>query len=102
MNLFSKSLLAGAVALVLAPLSALALPESCDVVCDVSTPCTIRCAAGSRVVTCGQYGLCAGMGFTHTEEETLATVDPREATPREAEPVCREPARTEPAPAQES
>ena len=90
MNLFSKRLFAAA-ALVLAPLSALALPQSCDVVCDDGTPCSTRCAAGNKVVTCGQYGLCAGSGLEQPEE-TLASVDSREASTAEAELVCRAPA----------
>ncbi|WP_342380754.1 hypothetical protein NVS55_13930 [Myxococcus stipitatus] len=44
MKLISKSLFAGVSALVLAPLSALALPPDCDEICAEFEACNTTCA----------------------------------------------------------
>lgn len=55
MKSISKTLFAGVAALVLAPLSALALPQDCDDICGESEPCDTTCAVPwtSRIVNCG-------------------------------------------------
>jgi hypothetical protein len=95
MNLFSKTLLAGA-ALMLAPLSASALPPDCSQErCD-GAPCWLVCAVpwGMKVITCEQwvteyeYGTCVD-GARDEEADESAALRQDEAT--DAESVCREP-----------
>lgn len=57
MKRISKTLLAGFTAWLLAPLSALALPPDCDVVCVEFESCDSTCAVpwGSRIINCGRW-----------------------------------------------
>ncbi|MCY1002782.1 hypothetical protein OWM54_37095 [Myxococcus sp. MISCRS1] len=57
MKLMSKTLLAGFVACVLSPLSALALPPDCDDICVEYESCDTTCAVpwSTRIITCGRW-----------------------------------------------
>ncbi|QSQ18794.1 hypothetical protein JY651_25890 [Pyxidicoccus parkwayensis] len=96
MKLFSKPLLAAV--LTLAPLSALALPQDCDLACDADSSCSLRCALpwSFQVVTCGQWverydptATCAP-DFDSTLEDESAAVTQDSADGSEW--VCSEPA----------
>ncbi|MFP2906034.1 hypothetical protein ACLESD_13435 [Pyxidicoccus sp. 3LFB2] len=102
MNLFSKTLLAGAAALVLAPMSALALPPDCSQErCNESTPCWLRCALpwSMQVVTCEEWvteyewGTCASDALGPDEEE-LSSAAGQQDDSASTEWECREPALT--------
>ena len=73
--------------------SASALPRQCDEVCTCSTSCTVKCAIGGWVTTCGFDGICIGMCFNaadtsaDSEESFLASL-----AQDEAEPVVEAPA----------
>lgn len=96
MNSCSKMLLAGA-ALLLTPLTASALPEDCDVACEPTTPCWVRCALpwNTTIVTCGVWveeysvGTC-GQTLDAPAEEARAAVETQA-------PVCTEPMVSAPA-----
>ncbi|WP_164016381.1 hypothetical protein [Pyxidicoccus trucidator] len=98
MNLFAKTLLAGAAALVLAPMSALALPPDCSQErCNASTPCWIVCALpwSMQVVTCEEWvteyewGTCASDARDTDEDELSSAFRQDDST--HAESVCSEP-----------
>ncbi|MBZ4414722.1 hypothetical protein K8640_41560 [Myxococcus sp. XM-1-1-1] len=57
MKLMSKTLLAGFAACVLSPLSALALPPDCDVICEEFEACDTTCAVPwtTRIINCGRW-----------------------------------------------
>jgi len=84
MKLISKSLFAGVAALVLAPLSALALPPDCDEICVESEPCDTTCAVPftSRIINCGIWqdlyhhpGTCTSTLAEGSEEELMSSED---------------------------
>ncbi|RYZ42029.1 MAG: hypothetical protein EOO71_09845 [Myxococcaceae bacterium] len=89
MKMISKTFLAGAAVLFLAPLTASALPLQCDQRCKPTTPCTIVCAVGGFVITCGDYGTCAGASRV-APSEPQASVQP--TTTEDADLTCHEPA----------
>ncbi|RYZ42028.1 MAG: hypothetical protein EOO71_09840 [Myxococcaceae bacterium] len=87
MKLISKTLLAGAAALLLAPMSAVAAPRDCGEVCKPTGSCNWLCDNGGDVITCGEYGLCSGASpVAPSEPQAAAQPKPSE------ELVCRAPA----------
>ncbi|NVJ21605.1 MULTISPECIES: hypothetical protein [Myxococcus] len=85
MKLISKSSFAGVLALVLAPLSASALPLDCDIACEEFESCSLKCAVPwtSRVITCGMWADLYHSGTTcvptltaeDIEEELMSSED---------------------------
>lgn len=82
MKLISKSLFAGVSALVLAPLSALALPPDCDDICVEFEACNTTCAVPwtTRIINCGiwqdlyhQPGSCVPALAEGSEEELMSS-----------------------------
>ncbi|NTX01027.1 hypothetical protein [Myxococcus sp. CA040A] len=99
MKLLSKSLFAGVAALVLAPLSASALPPDCSQDrCNESTPCWLVCAIpwSMQVVTCEEwvteweYGTCGGAALG-TEEEELSSSESSRDDAALVAPICAPP-----------
>ncbi|AKF82342.1 hypothetical protein MFUL124B02_27330 [Myxococcus fulvus 124B02] len=88
MKRISKTLLAGLTALVLAPLSALALPPDCDVICEEFEACDTTCAVPwtTRIINCGRWATEYHSGTTCTpylaaeggEEEALMSSESSE------------------------
>ncbi len=89
MKLLSRSLLLAPV-LLLAPLTASALPPDCAIQCRPTRPCSLLCTDGSSVITCGEYGSCGGALQAAPASEPQASVQPAR-TDDEAAAVCREP-----------
>ncbi|MCK8502904.1 MULTISPECIES: hypothetical protein [Myxococcus] len=95
MKRISKVLFA---ALALAPLSALALPQDCDVRCVSSTPCRIVCAIpwSMQVVTCGVWvadydpGAACAPGLTAETPEEAQLFSSEEADEVDASWECSE------------
>lgn len=89
MNLLSRTLAASAAALILAPLSAMALPPDCDVQCVDTPSCSLVCAIpwSFRVITCEKWfndyevgGTCSSDAQEPSEDEDeLSSVEPRQS-----------------------
>ncbi|MFY2559299.1 hypothetical protein ACN469_16825 [Corallococcus terminator] len=103
MNLLPKSLFAGLAALVLAPLSASALPPDCSQDrCNENEPCWLVCAIpwSMQVVTCGEwvteweYGTCGGAARDTEEAELSSSESSRDDAVLCAPPMLAGPAVT--------
>ena len=104
MKFFSKSLLASAAVLTLAPASALALPPDCDVKCTGTASCSSICAKpwSFEVLTCGEwladygdiYGGSCNPSLSPTLDEEDASVAPDEDFTGDSEWDCRESAQS--------
>ncbi|MCP3064897.1 hypothetical protein LXT21_39610 [Myxococcus sp. K38C18041901] len=101
MNRISKTLLTGLTALVLSPLSALALPPDCDVICADFEACDTTCAVPwtTRIINCGRWeteyhqpGMCTpSLAAEGNEEESLMSSEDVDASwERAAEEVSAE------------
>jgi hypothetical protein len=71
--LMSLSIALGSLTLI--PVSAYALPKSCDTVCKCSTSCATKCVNGFgwQVTTCGAMELQCGGCAAESPEECAAT-----------------------------
>ncbi|GMT99029.1 hypothetical protein KH5H1_31480 [Corallococcus caeni] len=88
----SKSLFAVAAALFLAPITAGAAPNPCDVACRPTGSCSWLCTDGSVRTTCGEYGVCAGvLPAAPSEPQASVQSAPAQNDDDASEAVCREP-----------
>ncbi|MCP3166450.1 hypothetical protein [Myxococcus qinghaiensis] len=94
MKLLPRSLFAGVAALVLAPLSASALPPDCSQDrCNASEPCWLVCALpwSMKVITCEEwvteyeYGTCDASARAEEEDELSSSESSQVA------PICAQP-----------
>lgn len=90
MKLLSRSLLLAPVVL-LAPLSASALPPDCDVQCKPTRSCTLLCTDISSVITCGEYGVCSGALPVQPSEPQASVQTAPESSDEASDLICREP-----------
>ncbi|MCY1047462.1 hypothetical protein OV208_39555 [Corallococcus sp. bb12-1] len=89
MKLLSKTVFASIAALFLAPMTAVAAPRPCELQCKYNGSCTLLCDNGGDVITCGEFGVCAG-ALQAEPSEPQAAAQP--APSEDAELVCRAPA----------
>ncbi|MBZ4331568.1 hypothetical protein NR800_08730 [Corallococcus interemptor] len=85
----SKTLLAGAVGLILAPLTALAAPRPCELQCKPTSSCAYLCDNGGEVITCAEFGICSGLSpAAPSEPQASVQPAPSDDVP---EAACRAP-----------
>ncbi|RKG75558.1 hypothetical protein [Corallococcus terminator] len=89
MKLISKTVFASIAALFLAPMTAAAAPRPCEIQCTYNGSCSLLCDNGGEVITCGDFGVCAGASPVAPSEPQAAA---QPAPSEDAELVCRAPA----------